>query len=1376
MTINLKTPAGVTEITSADIPDPYVPADGTADITGNLDVSALIDTEVLRTALIRLEEIVGPEAAEAALGKIWVKNDVPNTLWFTDDAGTDHPLGTVITHALDGHTAATLAELNVVISDATLIDTTDSRLSDDRYPTTHSGSHMVGGADVLTAIDLSAGTTASGTHIESDGVGGWTSQHVSHALREGLEPTGVRVRTATTLSYDAGTLTFTITPVGASFVVYVYGVRYEYSTAQSVTWTDVDGLHYFYFNSAGVLTHTTVSATTLAHAAVGIIHWDATANAVLYFGDERHGMALSKSAHLYLHETIGARYASGLAPGNMTVDGDGSSDTHAQLSLTDGKIWDEDLDHTITDGDPQDLSTILDAPVFYLTGAGVWRRKVADHFPFIYNGQEGFSGTGRLPYNKLTGGTWSLTEIAASGYVCFHLFATNGLENPIISIQGQAEYANAPAARAGAQAELSSLFLGGLPTAEFVPLCSVILQSKVSYANTPKARVVSTGEGDYVDWRGVRVTAGAGTAVSDHGTMTGLLDDDHTQYQLLTGKDQASGYAGLSAGSKLTGSQQTYGTLADTACVGNDARLSDDRNPTAHALNAHTSTTLSGVNAIISDYTVAATDLAQAWTAGQRDTPLALDLTGATTAINATARNQFYGQLSIATTQLQTPSNLAAGQWFTIDIQQAAAGGKALTFTSAYDFGDSGAPDFTTLSASAYASITCHVLPDGATIVTACSLNALLSEAMTFFANTTISGAAAETLSDGSNADYLHTHALVGTHALDDHTAATLSELNAVVSDYTLAATDLAQAWTAGQKDTPLLVTMSGAVTIDAADRNQFYGQLHADSSLSAPTGVTAGQYFTIDVQQDANGGCSLTFDAAYDFGDLPDPDLSALPPNEITTLYCHVLSDGATVEISSSMSSLVSPGADNYLARYDGTAKLQPSTWSLTDAGDLKAGARGDILDLSSDSGDYIYSAADNSIDVAVSGTRSLSVRKTGIKLTEAAAAELAEATLGQWWVKNDVPNTPWFSDDAGTAFALAALNKSQAWTAGQKDTPLVLDMTGATTSYTSTARNQFYGVLSLATTELQIPTGIAAGQYWTIDIQQIAAGACALTFVASYDWGDIGAPDFTNLGAGLKATIYCHVRPDGATIDSSCTLSSLVGTGADNYLTRYDGTRKLQTSTWSLSDAGDLKAGARGDILDLSSDGGDYIYSAADNSIDVAVSGTRSLSVRKTGIKLTEAAAAELAEATLGQWWVKNDVPNTPWFSDDAGTAFALAALNKSQTWTAAQQSSMVTLDGSGATTTIDASAGNIFYLNLEADTTLANPTNLTAGAMFMLIVEANGTHELTYDWNYTVGSVPAPDFSAMADGEWVIISAVTKAVTVSGIALIPGGVTYV
>ena len=81
--------------------------------------------------------------------------------------------------------------------------------------------------------------------------------------------------------------------------------------------------------------------------------------------------------------------------------------------------------------------------------------------------------------------------------------------------------------------------------------------------------------------------------------------DPHTGYQLESEKNAASGYAGLDASSKLTGSQQVYGTLVNTACQGNDARLSDSRTPTAHA----TSHKSGGTDAIKLDELAAPTDV-----------------------------------------------------------------------------------------------------------------------------------------------------------------------------------------------------------------------------------------------------------------------------------------------------------------------------------------------------------------------------------------------------------------------------------------------------------------------------------------------------------------------------------------------------------------------------------------------------------------------------------------------------------------------------------------------------------------------------------------------------------------------------------------------
>ncbi len=346
---------------------------------------------------------------------------------------------------------------------------------------------------------------------------------------------GLPNRADSTMSKVDGSRTFTIAPTVASFSFYVSGVRFEKRSAQSIVWPDVEGIRFIYFDVNGELATSTsfpVSATT-PRALLAILYWDAVNNhADIYYADERHGDQQSPSEHEWHHQTLGALFGSGLAPGNLTVDGDGDSNAHAQIGIAAGVIYDEDLRHAIIDGAPQDITPILAAPCLYRSGT-VWRRKVADAYPFVYTGTGGYGGT-RLPYNSEAGGNWGWTEITNNQFGLFHVFATNDIAHPIVTIQGQGDYTSIVAAREGAQTELLSLFTEGLPLAEMVAVASFILQtSTAGYANPTNSRIRSTGDGDFVDWRGGKLVPGAGSGASDHGSLTGLPDNDHPQYGLL---------------------------------------------------------------------------------------------------------------------------------------------------------------------------------------------------------------------------------------------------------------------------------------------------------------------------------------------------------------------------------------------------------------------------------------------------------------------------------------------------------------------------------------------------------------------------------------------------------------------------------------------------------------------------------------------------------------------------------------------------------------------------------------------------------------------------------------------------------------------------
>lgn len=320
------------------------------------------------------------------------------------------------------------------------------------------------------------------------------------------EPTGFPNRTDSTISKVDGTRTFTVQPAVTSFDFYIAGKKYTKNAAQNIVWPNSEGIHFFFFDANGVLQTTQVwnDALILSYALVAILYWDATNSTSLLFCDERHGIVMDGQSHLHMHYSLRCQWRSGLALQNIVADGDGSSDTHAQFSVQDGAVRDEDLQFDIADGSPQDLAPIAQIPVLWRSGAsGVWRKKAADNFPLIWSTGIYTTPGGRIPYNQWTGVTWQLTELGLNELCLLHYWGTNNQAEPIVAILGQQVYTNITNARLSAATEIKSLVLTGLPTPEFKPLGSVIFQTSQNYGNTPKARIRSTDLAGvlYVDYR-----------------------------------------------------------------------------------------------------------------------------------------------------------------------------------------------------------------------------------------------------------------------------------------------------------------------------------------------------------------------------------------------------------------------------------------------------------------------------------------------------------------------------------------------------------------------------------------------------------------------------------------------------------------------------------------------------------------------------------------------------------------------------------------------------------------------------------------------------------------------------------------------------------
>jgi len=451
------------------------------------------------------------------------------------------------------------------------------------------------GADNARIVSFSNDNTMGGYNATGVGVNG-SEIYVptQHAVRSYIdkihydmkEPTGFPTRSNSQYGIDqtGSSSTFYIEPTASAYSIYVRGQEFVKSVREEVAITDVEGLHYIYFDQSGVLQHTTTWSSTiiLDHAYVAVLYWNATSKEVIYLGDERHGITMDGRTHLNIHVSRGTTYLTGLSLGNLTPDSTGDADIDVQFSVEAGYILDEDITLTIP------VHTFpANIPMWYLDGAANWRTEAADAYPVINR------GSGRVAWNKDTAGTWSQDEATEGYYVLTHVIATNDADQPVIGIVGQSEYSTLEAARVGATNELNTLVSSDLPFSEFVPIATVIYQTSSAYGNTPKARLVSNDEGSsWTDWRTSGLSPAVGTA-TDHGSLSGLANDDHLQYSRTDGTRDITGLQTFLAGVTVSGGSLLLASGASINEFSTDGTLvgnSDTAAPTEQAVKTYVDT------------------------------------------------------------------------------------------------------------------------------------------------------------------------------------------------------------------------------------------------------------------------------------------------------------------------------------------------------------------------------------------------------------------------------------------------------------------------------------------------------------------------------------------------------------------------------------------------------------------------------------------------------------------------------------------------------------------------------------------------------------------------------------------------------------------
>ncbi|MEA2112441.1 MAG: hypothetical protein U9P50_00500 [Patescibacteria group bacterium] len=317
------------------------------------------------------------------------------------------------------------------------------------------------------------------------------------------EPNGFIREEPTTMgdiSFVDATRTFSITPQSGetTFDYYVEGVKTQETATKSLVISDVNGLHIIYFDETGELQESTSLSTDilLKYAIVTILYWNVTVGANVVFADERHGVQMDGFTHLYNHRTFGARYFSGLAINGVTEGLTTYTGSEA------GVIFDEDITNNI------DAQT--DAEYWYMDGS-YWAKDTATNVLAKM-------GTTYANYNEFNGTTWQQTELGMLQFVCVHFLATNNISSKVVMVQGQDVYTRISNAREGANDEIASLILAGMPTPEFVFVATVILDRN--------GEVVTNDLGStWLDWRTSGIASA--TAPSSHINLSDKAVDGH---------------------------------------------------------------------------------------------------------------------------------------------------------------------------------------------------------------------------------------------------------------------------------------------------------------------------------------------------------------------------------------------------------------------------------------------------------------------------------------------------------------------------------------------------------------------------------------------------------------------------------------------------------------------------------------------------------------------------------------------------------------------------------------------------------------------------------------------------------------------------------
>jgi hypothetical protein len=199
---------------------------------------------------------------------------------------------------------------------------------------------------------------------------------------------------------------------------------------------------------------------------VANLYWSVPQDTFIYVNNEFHNFDMNGQTRAALHDIHSCVIVDPIPLVDFDIDGTGNLDSHAQFGNNAGAIRNEDIKTIV----PATAST-FGYTAFYREGASGWRNTFNPGFGCIN------TGTGRIAYNELVGGSYQLTEATNGLWVPYYLLVSNTLGRKYGMVPGTDQYANADNAVEGAIANASS-FLTNLPIKEIAGVAIVVFQTR----------------------------------------------------------------------------------------------------------------------------------------------------------------------------------------------------------------------------------------------------------------------------------------------------------------------------------------------------------------------------------------------------------------------------------------------------------------------------------------------------------------------------------------------------------------------------------------------------------------------------------------------------------------------------------------------------------------------------------------------------------------------------------------------------------------------------------------------------------------------------------------------------------------------------------